>query len=99
MSLSFLITPPPTQRIAPRRLQEGRLIKELTVQIFEDQGRYVLAEEEFSMHGEGDTIPEAEQVLLAGLVAARYNLGLREDRLSPYMRRKFDFVKSLIELD
>lgn len=92
--------PTSTRRIVPRRLQEGHLIKELTVQLFKDQdGRYVLAEQEFSIHGEGDTILEAEQVLLAGLVAARYNLGLHEDRLSPYMRRKFDFVKSLIELD
>lgn len=62
-------------------------------------GRYLVTDPTFNTHGEGDTISEAEQVLLAGLVAARYNLGLREDRLSPYMRRKFDFVKSLIDFD
>ncbi len=97
MPSSFSI---PTWQIAPRRLADGRLVKEVMVLLSKGQdGRYLMTDPTFNMHGEGDTIPEAEQVFLAGLVAARYNLGLRADRLSPYMRRKFDFVKSLIDLD
>jgi len=90
----------PIRQITPRRVEGGRLTKELTVFLSKDKdGRYLMVEPKFSMHGEGDTIAEAENAVLAALVAARYNLGIREDRLNPYMRRKLDFVKALIDLD
>lgn len=90
----------PYREIQPRPIAGGYLQRPLTAVLSRDEnGRYLMVDPAFSIHGEGDTAAEAEESLLNAIIATHHNLSRHEERLSPRMRQKLDFVKTLIALE